>query len=362
MTKSNHNKTLTSLSIIVASMVLAFAPIPGVKQTLIVVSGTELQEPLREIETKFEQEQPGIDLELKFQGSQDMVNNYLEQTSTFQPNIMIPANGEILQELSDRWLEQHNLKVFAKPPQAIAETVLVGIAWQDRGQALFPDGKFDWDKIGQIIQQPDWSKHGGQKAWGKFDFVMTNPTRSNSGQLALGLWLQSENSDFVSPQAKSLTNLLKKSVYQPPRSTDILLQEFITRGSNGSDFAMVYESIALHRWSQAKTTQDQHYRLYYPQPTFKTTATAAILKPTTSKAALKASQKFLDYLTTSSQQQVFAKYGFRPIAPEINLSGLASSPWSKNIPGAQLQLDTPAQNSPSPQAIKQIQQLWNETP
>ena len=31
---------------------------------------------------------------------------------------------------------------------------------------------------------------------------------------------------------ESLVALIKNSVYQPPRSTNILLQEFITRGAN----------------------------------------------------------------------------------------------------------------------------------
>ncbi|WAN69895.1 hypothetical protein BJP36_38035 [Moorena producens JHB] len=37
------------------------------------------------------------------------------------------------------------------------------------------------------------------------------------------------------------------SVYQPPYSTDILLQEFIAYGSHDPDVATVYQSIALHR-------------------------------------------------------------------------------------------------------------------
>ncbi len=53
-------------------MGLTYAPIPGVKQTIIVVSGTELKEPLQELETRFEKNNSSIDLELKFQGSQDI--------------------------------------------------------------------------------------------------------------------------------------------------------------------------------------------------------------------------------------------------------------------------------------------------
>lgn len=67
------------------------------------------------------------------------------------------------------------------------------------------------------------------------------------------------------------------AVYQPPRSTDILLQEFIARGPNDADVAMVYESIALHRWQQSAQGQRESYQIYYLNPTIETVATGAIV-------------------------------------------------------------------------------------
>ncbi|MGB3650159.1 MAG: hypothetical protein WBA41_02995 [Rivularia sp. (in: cyanobacteria)] len=75
--KSQQNRTLTSLGIILASLGLAYAPIPGLQQTVVIVSGSELQEPLKQLETQFEQENPNIKLELKFQGSQEIVNKFI---------------------------------------------------------------------------------------------------------------------------------------------------------------------------------------------------------------------------------------------------------------------------------------------
>ena len=267
MNNRSRFSILVSLGIALASIGLAYAPIPGVKQTVVIVSGTELKEPLEELEAKFERDNSNVDLQLEFQGSQDIANNYIDGKNDFQPNILIPANGETLTELASRWKAQNNSEAFYTTPTAIAKTVLVAIAWQERGEILFPGDRFSWSRIEQAMQQNSWSQIGGQADWGSFDFVTTNPTRSNSGQLALSLWLQSENYDLASTQAESLVSLVKQSVYQPPRSTDILLQEFITRGANDGDVAIVYESIALHRWSQAKTTQGQPYRIYYPDNT-----------------------------------------------------------------------------------------------
>jgi len=85
----NKNRLLMSLGIILASLGLTYVPIPGLNQTVVVVSGTELSEPLQALEAKFEQENPGIKLELKFQGSQDIVNNYLDNKNDFKPTVLI---------------------------------------------------------------------------------------------------------------------------------------------------------------------------------------------------------------------------------------------------------------------------------
>ena len=360
--KFKIKKTLTSLGIILASLGLTYAPIPGVKQTVIIVSGTELKEPLQKLETRFEQSYPNIDLELKFQGSQDIVNNYIDRKNDFTPAILIPANGQILEELSTRWKAQNNSEPFYHKPQAIAKTILVGIAWQERGKTLFPDGKFSWSKIEQAMQQRNWSKIGGKANWGSFDFVTTNPTRSNSGQLTLNLWIKSKYNALNSPGTESLLALIKKSVYQPPRSTDILLQEFISRGANDGDIATVYESIALYRWSQAKTTQGQPYQIYYPNPSIETVATAAIVRQNIDKNTFKAANKFIDFITQTKQQEVFIQYGFRPVVSNLNLASVPNNPWAQNIPGAMPNLSVKIEKPPSSQEIAEIQRLWTRVP
>ena len=183
-------RLFTSVTIVLASLGLAYAPIPGLQQTLIVVSGTELQEPLTKLKQRFEAEHNSIRLDLKFQGSQDIINNYIDDKNDFKPTILIPAEGELLQELSDRWQAQADGTPFYEDPQPIAKTRLVAIAWPQRGQILFSKGKFQWPRLEQALMTGSWSALGGPQDWGSFDWVMTDPTRSNSGQLTLSLWAQ----------------------------------------------------------------------------------------------------------------------------------------------------------------------------
>ncbi|MBE9053469.1 substrate-binding domain-containing protein [Nostocales cyanobacterium LEGE 11386] len=355
---------ITSIAIILAALGLTYAPIPGSKQTVIVVSGTELQAPLQQLQTKFEQENPNINLELKFQGSQEIVNRYINQINNFSATVLIPGNAEILTELSDRLAAKNNQQPFYDSPRPVAKTILVGIAWPERGKILFPNGRFQWQKVEQAMQAINWEKIGGSSNWGSFDFVMTDPTRSNSGQLTLDLWTQSKlgsslnSNSFNQPSVQSLFRLIKKSVYQPPRSTDILLQEFIARGANDADIATVYESIALYRWQQSRANQSEAYQIYYLNPSIETTATAVIVRQNVDAGTAQAARKFLDFLTQPEQQIVFVRYGFRPVNHAVDLASVENSPWKQNIPGAELQPNIKILPPPNPQMIAEIQRLW----
>ena len=366
MSSSNlRRRTVLSAVIILAALGLAYAPIPGLQQSLVVVSGTELQEPLQALEATFKQAHPNIKLTLKFQGSQDIVNKYIDDRNDFKPTVLIPANGQILKELDTRWRAQNNSDPFYDAPRPVAKTLLVAIAWAERGKVLFPDGCFRWERLEQAMQAGNWAKLGGSPNWGSFDFVMTDPTRSNSGQLTLSLWSQSKlgrsplnSTGLNAPAITPLFRLIKTSVYQPPRSTDILLQEFIAKGANDADVATVYESIALYRWQQSAATQSQPYQIYYPDPTLETVSTAAIVRRSVDAGKAEAARQFLTFLTQPEQQAVFVRYGFRPVDAAIDLQTVPNSPWSQNIPGAEVRPASQTLPLPDSQTLTEIVRQW----
>ncbi len=363
---AKRRSIIPSIGIILVALGLTYVPLPGMTQTVVVVAGTELKEPLEALEPKFERENPNIKLELKFQGSQDMVNKYVDNKNDFKPTVLIPATGGIFQELSDRWKAQNSTDPFYDQPKPIAKTILVAIAWPERGKTLFPDGRFQWQRIEQAMQGRSWSAIGGPSTWGSFDFVTTDPTRSNSGQLTLSLWTQAKlnrnplmATDLNDPIVPTLFSLVKRSVYQPPRSTDILLQEFIAKGPNDADVATVYESIALNRWQQAGSSQGKPYQIYYLNPTIETVSTAAIVRRDVDDNNAKAARKFLDFLTQTPQQSAFVQYGFRPVITGIDLKTVPNSPWSQNIPGAETDLTVQLVPSPDRPVLTEVIRQWD---
>jgi ABC-type molybdate transport system substrate-binding protein len=355
-------KIITSLTIAAISFILAYAPLPTTKKTVIVVSGTELSEPLQKLEAKFEQENPDINLEFKFQGSQDIVNNFIDEKNDFQPTVLIPASAEFLDDLKQRFAAQNKGEAFLENPQAIAKTLLVAIAWQERGKILFPDDRFSWAKLERAIELRNWQKIGGKSEWGSFDLVITDPTRSNSSQIALYLWKKTKlgnSNDSDNPAIETLFRNIKKSVYQPPRSTDILLQEFISRGTNDADIGIVYESIALYRWQQSKANSNESYQIYYLDPTVETIATAAIVDRNIDRSTAEAAKKFIEFLTASEQQKVFIEYGFRSIDNNLNLESIANSPWQQNTLGGQTKPQVKITSTPNTQTLGEIKRLWD---
>ncbi len=356
---------IISTGIAVVAVAIALIPIPGLIKKIVVVSGTELKEPLEALEQKFKQAYPNIELQLKFQGSQDIANRYIDdKNSDFTPTVLIPANGEILKELQTRWQAQNGDNAFYETPMPIVKTMLVGIAWSDRGKVLFPNGSFDWSRLERAMQAGNWGAIGGNPNWGSFDFVTTDPTRSNSGQLALTLWAQSKlggnitSTSLSNSNLTSLFSLAKRSIYQPPASTDILLKEFITRGPNDADVGIVYESIALHRWQQSATSQGKPYQIYYLTPTFETVSTAAIAKRNIDSSQAEAGRKFIDFLLQPEQQVIFVQFGFRPVAGNLDLKTVPNSPWNQNIPGVELKPNVQTAESPNTEVLSEIKRLW----
>ena len=359
------NRLIVSLGILAVALGVAYIPLPQEQRTVIVVSGTELQEPLENLASRFEQIHPNIDLELKFQGSRDIINDYVDDNNIFTPTILIPANGELLNELRDRWHAQNTVGAFYGTPQPIAKTMLVGIAWPERGQMLFPSGRFQWNRVEEAINAGVWENLGSTDNWGSFDLVITDPTRSNSGQLALTLWSQAKlnsrslsSAQLGSPDIQDLFSLVKRSIYLPPRSTDILLQEFITRGPNDTDVALVYESIALYRWEQSTGTQNSPYQIYYLDPTIETVSTAVITTRGVDKITAEIAQEFLDFLTQPEQQTVFVQFGFRPIGGSLDLRAVPDSPWAQRIPGAEVVPPSTVSTTPDQQTLSEIIRLW----
>ncbi len=367
MVKSQRSLYI-SVAIIAAALGLTYV-LPGgqAQTTLVVVSGSELEPPLKALIETFHQQQSNIRVDLKVQGSLDMVNRFIDDRNDFQPTVLIPANQDALKRLEQRWTSPDSTSAFYDPPTPLAKTRLVAITWPERGKALFPDGRFNWNRLETAMKAQQWGSFGGSADWGSFDFVMTDPTRSNSGQMTLSLWLSHklqksslQTSDLSSPKAQSALTTIKRSIYQPARSSDILMQEFVARGANDADIITNYESVALNRWEQSKVSQGQPYQIYEINPTVENKPTAAIVRRQVNAQTAQKAREFIQYLSQPNQQKVFIQYGFRPVNPDVKLEDNATTLWQQNT-GILLKPKAQTIDSPSVDVLKEVGRLWERS-
>jgi hypothetical protein len=295
-------RRLLSLGIAGLALVLAAAPLPGLRRPLLVSIGSELEESLRRLEPAFERQEGAIDLRWQVEGSQDMVSNHLEPKPE-RPRVLIPANQQLLEQFEARSTGMGQSQPFTGRPTSIARTRLVAVAWPERAQRLFPDGRWSWERLRTTATAGQWGALGAPAAWGSFDLRATDPLRSNSGQLLLALWSQGQSGEAA-------MRALRRAIYRPARSTDILLREFISGGPNDGDLAFVYEAGALERAPEAAQRWPGGYRVLVPDPTIEAVPAAAVLRgPATGRQA--DGERLVAFLAGPKGQEILRGAGYR---------------------------------------------------
>jgi ABC-type Fe3+ transport system substrate-binding protein len=301
-----------------------------------VAVGSELAGAMAELEPIFERRQGGIDLAWRVQGSQDMVNRAREEGPE-RPRVLIPANRDLLSQLAADLRAQGGTPAFLHAPVPVARTLLVAVAWPERARKLFPDGRFSWPQLRRAAAAGQWGALSAPQSWGSFDLRSADPMRSNSGQLTLALWCQD-------PNPADCAAALRRAVYRPARSTDILLQEFISGGPNEGDLALVYEASAVARQREAERQRPGGYVLLFPDPTIETVVAAAVLR---GEAAGRAEdgERFVAFLLSAEGQGVLTRLGFR------SADGGGGSPAARGVKRLP---------PPSPVQREELLRLWQQ--
>lgn len=341
MSAITRRRALSS-AIAALALALAAAPIPGLRRSLLVAVGSELEQPLRQLEPQFERRYPGIDLHWEVQGAQDLVNRNLE-SGPERARVLIPSNRQLLEVFAAAQAAQggaaafSGATAFSGPPRPIARTLLVAVAWPERASRLFPDGRFSWPRLRQAATAGQWAQLGAPPAWGSFDLRSTDPLRSNSAQLTLALWSRDQ-------PGPATVALLRRAVYRPARSTDILLREFISGGRNDGDVALVYEATALLRAAEAQRRWPGGYRLMVPDPTIEIVLAAAVLSGEANGSEADG-ERLVQFLSGPEGQAVLRAAGFR--GPE----GQGGSPEGNRV----RRLAPPAR-----QQLEELLRLWQQ--
>lgn len=379
--------TLAVIAVFVLSLVfpvfrpIAYAPLRDVMLpppdpiVVTVLSSTEKDAWLAEVIPAFEAANYKVDghpikLVVKSMGSRDIYLAVLNGKE--KPDLISPASS-----LQVSILESQSANVFPKPIvssadsrqcRSVAHTPLVLVAWKERADVLWNTGSDQdvWARLYDAVTDPKGWADYGHPEWGYVKFGHTDPLKSNSGFQAILLMTYDyynktsglTSSDILSnPDYQKWFTNFEGTISEFGDSTGTYMNDMVAFGPSKYDVVAVYESTALGQAANAATRYGQ-LQVYYPPSTLWSDHPFCILNADwVTPEQAKASQVFLDYLTSEPAQRLALKYGFRPVDPNIRLDE-AGSPFGQYASNGFLLKVPPEVQAPSGEVLSTLLDFW----
>lgn len=353
----------------------------GPARTPVVVQvayGTEKREWLEEAAQRFQSQQPRtsngrpIQLELQGIGSREMVTGIID--GTLQPTVVSPASAIQIELLRSEWQTRNNTPIFlegADAPQPLVLTPLVLVAWEQRAQALWPNGPTQfWPELHAALSDPQGWAARGHPEWGFVKFGHTSPQTSNSGIQTLLLLAYAYHTkttglttqDVLDPGFQQWMQQFELAVLEFGDSTGTFMDNMVRFGPSKYDAVLVYENLAVQNIAAAQGRWGP-IRVYYPPATLISEHPYATLSaPWVTPEQQQAAAQFRDFLLSEPTQQLALQYGFRPANAQVPvISNDANNPFNA-LQSSGLQVDISQQVTvPPADVLNTLLDLWRRT-
>lgn len=360
---------------------IAYAPLrevmlpPPDPIVVTVLSSTEKDAWLAEAIPAFEAADYKVDghpikLVVKSMGSRDIYLAVLNGKE--KPDLISPASS-----LQISILESQSANVFTRPIvnsadsrqcRSVARTPLVLVAWKERADVLWNTGSdLDvWGRLYDAVTDPQGWADYGHPEWGYVKFGHTDPLKSNSGFQTILLMTYDyygktsglTSSDILSnADYRTWFTNFEGTISEFGDSTGTYMNDMVAFGPSKYDVVAVYEATALGQAANAATRYGQ-LQVYYPPATLWSDHPFCILSADwVTPEQAKASQVFLDYLTSEPAQRLALKYGFRPVDTSIRLDETGSPFTQYASNGFRLKVP-PEVQPPSGEVLSTLLDFW----
>jgi Ca-activated chloride channel homolog len=170
-----------------------------------------------------------------------------------------------------------------------------------------------------------WSSYGYPQ-WGSFKFGHTHPAYSNSGILSLiaenyaavGKVRELTLADVENPKTLAFVNGIENSVVHYGSSTGFFGRKLFDSGPEYLSAAVLYESMVVESYSNAKAMPFPVVALYPKEGTFWSDHPVGIVdREWVTAERREAAQIYINYLMAQQQQKKALAYGFRPGSPDV---------------------------------------------
>jgi hypothetical protein len=197
--------------------------------------------------------------------------------------------------------------------------------------------------------RPTWNDLGVEELYNGFNIVTTDPTRSNSGNMFYGLFLNMLNGAQVATMDDLSTNFQTIDDYYQRQglmqgSSGTLFDNFIVQGMGATPMMANYESLIVE-FSVANQEQldaiSQTLRIIYPRPTVWSAHPLIALTPE--------GRRLMDALADPEIQQIaWEQHGFR-----TGLAGITNDPAVLDVAGIPAQVGAVI-NLPRAEAMQEM--------
>ncbi len=296
--------------------------------TIFIAYGTEKREWMEEAARRFQEQNPQITINLEGVGSRETVKRIVDDE--LQPTAISPASSIQIALLREEWQTLHDSDILgADDPPPLVITPLVLVAWQERGEVLWPEGSSSeaiWQNLHDVMANPQGWAAFGHPDWGFAKFGHTSPESSNSGIQTLVLMTYAyhdkttglSNADILDPGFQAWLDEIETAVVEFGDSTGTFMENMVRYGPSKYDTVAVYESLAIEYAQRAEDRWGQPLQVYYPPANIISDHPYAVLQAEWVSAEQRAAaEQFRDFLLSQEMQELALEYGFRPASLDV---------------------------------------------
>jgi Ca-activated chloride channel family protein len=243
-----------------------------------------------------------------------------------KPDLWSPGDESWMRLGAEHWKKVKQKPLFADFKHLV-DVPLVLAMWEPMARAMGYPNPISWQTISKLAHNPKGWESLGHPEWGKFRWGHAHPD-ANSGFLSVlalvyaaagktdGLTAE----DLARPEVRTFVKDLEDRVEHYGLSNTWLDDVMHMKGPSYLSAAVQYENTIIETNEKNKNKPAKLVAVYMSEGNFWTThPIAAIQEEWTTPEKLEASNKFIDYLVSTSAQKRAMELGLRPISKDVPL-------------------------------------------
>ncbi len=332
--------------------------------------GTEKKRWLKWAAEEFEKTADGkkIKVDLIPRGSREGAQEVLDGNEKI--HVWSPASALMKNYFINEWQVKHGGGDPIIRGESLALSPMVFVFWEERYRAFTRKYEaVNFRTLGEaMLLDGGWGAIAEKPEWGFFKFGHTDPTKSNSGGVALilmtceyhdksaGLTL----ADITDVQFQQWLKTVENAVAGLSHSTGTMMREMVLKGPSSFDVLCVYENLAIDYLKNAEGRWGKLHVAYPSRNMWNDNPYYILDVPWSSKEQRAAAEAFLEFLLREPIQKQALEHGFRPANVKVPVK-FPESPFVRyESYGLKIDIQVDAE-APKGEVIENLLHSWQRS-